>query len=468
MRPTRQSIVVTVVLGSAVLLLLVAWGLTLLLGNPSLAILAAAAVAVPLAWLAASALNRRIDQPVHRLTELVDGIGRGEWHSRLPIEQVEEMAALGQAINQLAERSRVAIAEISAERARLQAVLTSMVEGVLVLDRQGRILLMNNALCRMLPGAEPSAVGRSWLEVFRHHPLNEFIGGVLKSGEGRRQELTLLTLGEPTFLIQASVARSELNGQSETGPREERVAAVLVFHDITELKRLERVRKDFVANVSHELKTPLTSIAGYVEALLDGAKDDPKKCEEFLAIVRKHTEGLNAILTDLLQLSTVESGVYRWKRDPVVVGELVERAARVLRPVAERRRQQLTVHPCDPALQLWGDGDRLTEAIINLLDNAVKYTPEGGAITVDATADEAGVRIAVTDTGVGIPPKECARIFERFYRVDRARPREHGTGLGLSIVKHIIEAHGGRVSVESVVGRGSVFSVILPVQPTFP
>jgi two-component system phosphate regulon sensor histidine kinase PhoR len=303
--------------------------------------------------------------------------------------------------------------------------------------------------------------------MFRHHPLNEFVRTVLERGEGQREEVTLLTPEERTFLIQASVARPEPAEGTSLGERG--VAAVLVFHDITELKRLERVRKDFVANVSHELKTPLTSITGYVEALIDGAKDDPQKCAQFLGVIQRHTESLNAMLSDLLQLSTIESGVYRWKRDAVAVADLVERAARVLRPVAERRSQTLTIAPCDASLRIWGDLDRLTEALVNLLDNAVKYTPEGGTITVEAAARDDGAEIVVTDTGIGIPPKELSRIFERFYRVDRARSREPGgTGLGLSIVKHIIEAHGGRIVVDSTVGSGSKFSLLLPTQPLFP
>jgi two-component system phosphate regulon sensor histidine kinase PhoR len=350
----------------------------------------------------------------------------------------------------------------SDDRLQLQAVLTGMVEGVLVLDRHGRILLVNDALRRMLPGAEAaSVIGRPYIEVFRHYQLNEFVHTVLAGGEGRQQEITLLTPEERIFMLQASVARPGGADQPITG--EPSVAATFVFHDISELKRLERIRKDFVANVSHELKTPLTSIKGYVEALLDGTKDDPDTCAQFLGIIHKHTENLNAILEDLLQLSTIESGVYRWKRDALPVAELLERAARVLRPVAERRRQTLTVRPCEPSLRARGDRDRLTEALVNLLDNAVKYTPEGGAVTVEARSVDGGVEIAVADTGIGIPPRELSRIFERFYRVDRARSRElGGTGLGLSIVKHIVEAHGGRVAVESTVGQGSRFSLIFP------
>jgi two-component system phosphate regulon sensor histidine kinase PhoR len=435
-----------------------AWGASAWLGRPSLVALLVVLCSIPLAWLAGLLLSRRVTQPLQELAEAVRGAAQGRWPQRVELEQWEETATLGPALIQLAERWRSTIAEISADRSRLQAVLASMVEGVLVLDREGNILLMNNALQRMLPGADASAVGRPFIEVIRHHPLNEFVGAVLE-GEEARRELTLLAPEERTFMMQASIAKPD----GERG-----VAAVLVFHDITELKRLERVRKDFVANASHELKTPLTSIAGYVEALVDGAKDDPSTCAQFLGIIQKHTQILKAILSDLLQLSTIESGVYRWKRQEVDVTDLMERAARVLRPLAEQKRQQLTVHPVEPPLTIYGDLSRLTEALTNLLDNAVKYTPEGGSITIQAAPDADGVRIDVADTGIGIPPMEQSRVFERFYRVDRARTREQaGTGLGLSIVKHIVEAHGGQVTVESTAGRGSTFSIVLPVQPAF-
>jgi two-component system, OmpR family, phosphate regulon sensor histidine kinase PhoR len=436
----------------------VGWGTFVWLASPHIAALAAVLSSILLAWLAAILLSRRVARPLGRLTDAVRAMAQGQLLQRADLDDWETGAELSQALHQMAGQVQATIADISADRSRLQAVLASMVEGVLVLDRQGRMLLMNEALQRMLPGADASTIGRPYIEVIRHHPLNEYVGAVLAGGEGRR-EVTLLTPEERTFLMQASVAKPE----GERG-----VAAVLVFHDITELKRLERVRKDFVANASHELKTPLTSIAGYVEALVDGAKDDPATCAQFLGIIQKHTENLKTILSDLLQLSTIESGVYRWKRQEVAIADLMERAARVLRPVAERRQQTLTVRPCDTALRIWGDLDRLTEALINLLDNAVKYTPDGGSITVDAAASGNGTQIVVTDTGFGIPPKELPRIFERFYRVDRARSRElGGTGLGLSIVKHIVEAHGGHVTVDSTVGRGSTFSLFLPVQPAF-
>ena len=466
MRLTLRWTVVLACLAVAALAVMAAWAAASWIGSPPLAVLVVALVSIAAAWLAGLFLSHRIVQPLRRLADCISGIAQGQFHQRAELDEWEEAEEVGRALNQMTGRFRATLADITADRARLRAVLASMVEGVLVLDRQGRILLMNDALLRMLPGADASAVGRPFIEVFRHHPLNELVGAVLEGGEDRRQEVTLLMPEERMFQLQASVARPELvegPGQDQRG-----VAAVLVFHDITELKRLERIRKDFVANASHELKTPLTSISGYVEALVDGAKDDPATCAQFLGIIQKHTESLKAILSDLLQLSTIESGVYRWKRQEVAVAELIDRAARVLRPVAKRRQQSLTVRPCEASLMIRGDLDRLTEALINLLDNAVKYTPEGGSVTVEAAAVDDGVRIAVTDTGMGIPPKELPRIFERFYRVDRARSREvSGTGLGLSIVKHIVEAHGGRVAVESTVGQGSTFSLHLPTQPAF-
>ncbi|MBI3620763.1 MAG: PAS domain-containing protein [Nitrospirae bacterium] len=459
MRLTLQWTVVLTFLAVASLAAIVAWAASSQFDSPLLTGLAVLLVSAAVAWPAGLLLSRRLAQPLQQLAEVVRGLARGRLDQRTEPDEWRETAELGQALNQMAEQLQATLADISTDRARLQAVLASMVEGVLVLDRRGRVLLINDALRRMLPGADPSAIGRPFIEVIRHHPLNEFVRSVLEGGEGRRQEVALLTPEERIFLLQASVAKPE----GERG-----VAVVLVFHDITELKRLERIRKDFVANASHELKTPLTSIAGYVEALIDGAKDDPATCAQFLGIIRKHTENLKAILSDLLQLSTIESGVYRWKRQEVAVADLVERAARVLRPVAERRRQTLTVRPCEASLTIHGDLDRLTEALINLLDNAVKYTPEGGAVTIETTAVPDGVRITVADTGIGIPPKELSRIFERFYRVDRARSREQGgTGLGLSIVKHIVEAHGGRITVDSTVGRGSTFTLLLPAQPAF-
>jgi two-component system phosphate regulon sensor histidine kinase PhoR len=211
------------------------------------------------------------------------------------------------------------------------------------------------------------------------------------------------------------------------------------------------------------LRTPLTSVSGYLEALLDGAKDDPVQREEFLQVMKRHADRLNALVGDLLQLSQIESGVYRWRTDPVDLTALSRRSVALIAPVAAKKGVSVTSCTTETANVLLGDGEKLTQVLLNLLDNAVKYTPDGGSVEVEVGRDEEGFLVRVADTGVGIPASDLQRIFERFYRVDRARSRDlGGTGLGLSIVKHIVEAHRGRVVVESQVGHGSTFTVHLP------
>jgi two-component system phosphate regulon sensor histidine kinase PhoR len=249
---------------------------------------------------------------------------------------------------------------------------------------------------------------------------------------------------------------------------------ILVFHDMTELRRLEIIRKDFVANVSHELRTPLTSIKGYIEALLDGAKDDPETSTKFLDIILKQSDRLNLILEDLLQLSKIESGQVQFKREPLHIQGVIERTLAMIKPLADKKGHRLVSFVEDNLPAVLGDEDRLMQVLSNLLDNAVKYTPEKGTIAVAAhpVSDDAeqpalvtAVELRVTDTGIGIPEMDRPRVFERFYRVDKARSRElGGTGLGLAIVRHIVEGLGGRVWVEGNAPTGSRFVVRLPVQ----
>ena len=428
----------------------------LLLGSALLLILALAVIV---------AAGRQLTYPVRALVAAAVDLERGRLDRRIGALPAGELHDLGESIDRMAAALEAKVAAISDERARLQAIVSSMVEGVLVLDRDGRIVLLNAAAEQML-GLAPAVVGQRLLEVLRHHALNELVYWVLASSAGRSEEIAIgvsragasngpaglgSAAGEARiFQVQASVARATVLG------------AVLVFHDITEIRRLERVRKDFVANVSHELRTPLTSIAGYIEALLDGAKDDSRQCAEFLQIIKRHAAGLNAIVADLLQLSSIESGQYRWRREAVRISDLVEAAVRVVAPAAAGKRQFVTAGAVATELEVYGDSGKLGEVLINLLDNAVKYTPAGGRIGIEVEPGAETVEIRVSDSGIGIPPADQARIFERFFRVDRARSRElGGTGLGLAIVKHIVEAHAGRVAVESVPGKGSRFTVTL-------
>jgi two-component system phosphate regulon sensor histidine kinase PhoR len=330
-----------------------------------------------------------------------------------------------------------------------------MTEGVVGLDPTGRIVLLNDAMRALLPVQEP--VGRPWVEVVRHHDLNEMIGRVLREGDRLAGEVTFESPAPArTFTVQASVVPGGEHADKE-------LRAIFVFHDVTELKRLGRARTDFVANVAHELRTPLTSVSGYLEALLDGAKDDSVQRDDFLRVMKRHADRLNALVGDLLQLSQIESGVYRWRRDPVDLVALSRRSVALIAPVAAKKNVAVVCRSLEPTSVLLGDGEKLTQVLLNLLDNAVKYTPDGGSVEVEVGRDEESLVLQVTDTGVGIPASDLQRIFERFYRVDRARSRDlGGTGLGLSIVKHIVEAHRGRVTVTSRVGKGSTFTVRLP------
>jgi two-component system phosphate regulon sensor histidine kinase PhoR len=397
---------------------------------------------------------RRLSLSLEELTVVAHDFAEGRLERRARISAQDDLAGLAGVLNQMAAALESKVGEITGDRARLAAILAGMVEGVMVLNRQGRILMINVAMERMFRLKGDSIIGKSFIEVLRHHRLNEFIQNILKTPANRSVEIVVQTPEERTFTVQASTAPAA----QENSP-----VTVFVFHDVTELKRLEHVRKDFVANVSHELRTPLTSIKGYLEALLDGAKDEPEKCLHFLKVAQQHADQLNNLITDLLQLSQIESGRYEWKREQINPENLIRKAVELMQPMAEKKLQSLTISAESSLPSITGDSDRLGQALINLLDNAVKYTPEKGRIAVEAHRKGDAVEIIVSDTGLGIHKKDHSRIFERFYRADRARSRElGGTGLGLSIVKHIVEAHGGGIRAESEVGKGTRLTMILP------
>ncbi len=409
-------------------------------------------------WLAHS-----ITRPLSDIASAARQLSSG--HQTIPIRTTaqDEVGILATTLNDMASQLHAKIDELSEDRAQLLAVLTSMVEGVMVLDYRGHVLQINPALERMFGISRVEARGRPCAELFRHQQLNDLVTTILRSPAPYEDEIVLPLTGR-CLQIEASPAGGE---------RESEACIVLVFHDITELRRLEKIRKDFVANVSHELRTPLTSIKGYVEALLDGAKDDPIASTKFLEIILKQSDRLNLIIEDLLELSKIESGRVSLKEEPLELRSVVDRTLSMIKPIADKKRHRL-VTSVDPSLPpVAGDDGRLVQVLTNLLDNAIKYTPEGGTITVGAAlAPSIGnaeplagaIELTVTDTGIGIPEEDRPRVFERFYRVDKARSRElGGTGLGLAIVKHIVEGHGGQVWVEANHPQGSRFVVRLPV-----
>jgi len=293
-------------------------------------------------------------------------------------------------------------------------------------------------------------VGKPHFEVIRDHDLNEFIQEVLSSQQEKRKEISFIRPRERDFMIQSAIVEKERKGA---------IFALFVFHDITELKKIDKVRKDFVANVSHELRTPLTSIKGFVEALKDGAINDPGQSARFLSVISQHTDRMNQIISDLLQLSQIESKEFELKIEPFSIKELIEEVVYSLKRSAERKSQSLEISSIPGDQKVLGDRYRIGQTLTNLVDNAIKYTPEKGNIRIEIRVKGDWVEIAVIDNGTGIPSADLPRIFERFYTVDKGRSRElGGTGLGLSIVKHVIEAHGGRIEVQSQLGKGSEFS----------
>lgn len=409
-------------------------------------------------WLAHS-----LTRPLSDIASAARHFSSGSQPFHIKTTAQDEVGLLASTLNSMADQLRARIDELSEDRSQLLAVLTSMVEGVMVLDYRGHVLQINPALEHMFGIARVEARGRPCAELFRHQQLNDLVAAILRSRVPHEDEIVLPLSGR-CLQIEASPAGGE---------RENEACVVVVFHDVTELRRLEKIRKDFVANVSHELRTPLTSIKGYVEALLDGAKDDPTASVKFLEIILKQSDRLNLLIADLLELSKIESGRVSMKEEPLELRSVVERTLSMITPIAEKSHHRL-VTSIDPSLPpVPGDEGRLVQVLTNLLDNAIKYTPAGGTITVVATLAPPGgtadqpvraIDLSVADTGIGIPEQDRPRVFERFYRVDKARSRElGGTGLGLAIVKHIVEGHGGQVWVEANRPQGSRFVVRLPL-----
>ncbi len=420
-----------------------------------LAILVALTLSV---WLAHS-----ITKPLSDIALAARQLGAGNQTVRIRTTAQDEVGLLASTLNQITDQLQAKIDELSEDRTQLLAVLTSMVEGVMVLDYRGHILQVNPALERMFGISRIEARGRPCTELFRHQQLNELVAFILQSPAHHQDEIVLPLTGH-CLQIEASPAG---------GKQDNEACVVLVFHDITELRRLEKIRKDFVANVSHELRTPLTSIKGYIEALLDGAKDDPIASKNFLDVILKQSDRLNLIIEDLLELSKIESGRVSLKEEPLELLALVERTLSMVKPMADKKRHHLITAIMPSLPPVAGDEGRLAQVLTNLLDNAIKYTPAGGTITVSAALAPSSrtserpataIDLSVADTGIGIPEQDRPRVFERFYRVDKARSRElGGTGLGLAIVKHIVEGHGGHVWVEVNYPQGSRFVVRLPL-----
>lgn len=393
-----------------------------------------------------------IAERLRQIVEVAGSVSAGEPERRVYLEGRGEIGEVAKAVNRMGASLREQMKEISANRDRLETILSTMVEGVIVFDEEGKTVLANPAAQRMLSLGRDNWAGRSDLELVRNIELHDKIR--IARQEKRVQEYELKTVLPEEKLLSASIVPLRPGEQDRSG-------VLVVFRDITRLRRLEEIRADFAANVSHEMRTPLTAIRGYAETLLDGAYRDTETAVRFLKIIHRESERLNNLIEDVLMLSQIESGRADIEFAPVDVAGL---AAEVLESLLDRlstHKLKLEVSPDLPPAT--GDRGLLRQALFNLLDNSLKYTPAYGEITLGADREEDLLRIYVSDNGIGIPLAAQDRIFERFYRVDRARSRSlGGTGLGLAIVKHIVEAHRGRLKLESREGQGTTVSLYIP------
>jgi two-component system, OmpR family, phosphate regulon sensor histidine kinase PhoR len=403
-------------------------------------------------------VSRRITRPLEDIRKCAERLAEGDFEQRFSQEGCAEIRDLSNSMKKMALELRDRIDIITGQRNRIDAILSSMSEGVIAVDTEERVITLNRAAERMLDwrGADP--LGRSIQEVARSTALHHYVDDILGGKGDSSGEIALAGGGRVV----------EAHGTELLDEAGVRIGALIVLNDVSDLRRLERVRRDFVANVSHELKTPVTAVKGFVEALLDGGIENREDALRFLGIIDRHVNRLGALIDDLLMLAKVEqgAGISRIDLSPRSLREVIETAMELC--AARAAEKSITVEfICPEDLTLPMDPFLMEQAVANLVDNAIKYSGRNGSVRILASVQNGYATVSVADMGCGIPKEHLPRIFERFYRVDKARGRDQGgTGLGLAIVKHIVQAHGGRVTVESTPGGGSTFSMILPADVT--
>jgi two-component system phosphate regulon sensor histidine kinase PhoR len=398
---------------------------------------------------------RQVADPLRRMTDAATQLAGQYAPQPVFMRTKDEIENLTNAFDRMARNLRDRMETIIKDRNQLLTVLGGMVEGVIAVDENELVTHMNQAAGTILQVNPDISIGKHIWEVTRVRAVIESLGSTINDAENMTCEVHITRPQELTL---------KLNASPLWDSRGTSIGAVMVLHDVTDIRRLENIRRDFVANVSHELKTPITTIKGFVETLRDGAIDDREHAHRFLDIIANNGDRLHAIIEDLLSLSRLEQAeqIARLVRQETVLKQVIERAVRGCGAKAESRQVTVTT-ACDPELRLSVNASLIEQAIVNLLDNAINYSKAGSTIHIDASRRADEVTVCVQDEGIGIPQEHLPRLFERFYRVDKARSRERGgTGLGLAIVKHIAQVHGGQVSVVSTLGEGSTFTLHLP------
>lgn len=409
--------------------------------------------AVLLAFILSVIFSLRIVRPIKKIISSAKRFSEGNFGRKIFLDSSDEIGELASALNKMAGEIEEKIKRIEVQNEQLKAVFQSMIEGIIVLDKDGRITSFNSTAEKIFNTTLKDCKDKYILEMTRNNDIAQIAKDVLSKSRPISLELSLMWPKERVFKINATPILEKNIA----------IGCLLVIHDITEIRRLETIRKDFVANVSHELKTPLTSIKGFVETLLEGgALEDKENSRNFLKIIQEQAERLGNLINDLLDLSSIESGKSGIRKELINIKQLSQEV--VLRFSAKIKQKKIEIkneYPDD--LMINADRNKIEQVLVNLIDNAIKFNKEKGEVILRAEASPDSIKFYVEDSGAGIPEKDLSRIFERFYRVDKARSRElGGTGLGLAIVKHIIELHGGQVGVESIEALGSKFYFSIP------
>jgi two-component system phosphate regulon sensor histidine kinase PhoR len=396
----------------------------------------------------------RLSTPIRIMEEFTQRLRQGFPVGALRMRTSDETRTLADNINYLVEELQDKIRLANEEKSKLMTAITSINEGVLILDREERIEFLSPSLAGILSGQYEDFLGKTLLEAFRNVELQKVFQNFKNTKAGVSREIAMGG-ADPVIMNVSFTGIEGLPGEEKT---------MIVFHDVTRLKKLERIRTDFVANVTHEIRTPLTAIIGYLETLEQGALERPQDAGRFINIILSQAQRLNRLVEDLMTISKIELGEVVFHFEKVSLPELADNVASLLGAGAGSKSIKLENHIPKNFPMVMADRDRLNQVFVNVLDNAVKFTPEGGRILIDGMVQEENLVVSITDTGGGIPREEIARLGERFYRVDKTRSRElGGTGLGLSIVKHLMIAHGGKMEIESQLGKGTRVLLFFPV-----
>lgn len=399
-------------------------------------------------------ITSKYTKPIEEATRVAIELGNGNYRARTKVNRLDETGMLGSSINMLAENLQELVKAQEMQQDRLSALIENMGAGLVLIDSRGYINLINKGFIDIFHVTPTDYLNKLYYEVIDYEEICHLVAEVFRTEKKVSEQLLVPLLIERRYFV--------VYGIPIIGTNNVWKGVLLVFHDITEIKKLEQMRKDFVANVSHELKTPVTSIKGFTETLMDGAMNNKETLEAFLSIILKESDRLQTLIQDLLELSKIEQQGFRLNIQEIDLHAILEEIITILTGKAQAKNIKLELYCKQDQVLIKGDMDRLKQVFINLISNAINYTPLEGDVKIILIEHGENVRIHVKDSGVGISKEEIPRIFERFYRVDRARSRNSGgTGLGLAIVKHLVEAHHGSISVRSNLGEGSEFIIEL-------